>query len=257
MGANITLLEELRHRMSEAGGGHGPAARDAHLATGVEPLDAALPGGGLPAGALTEIFYNSTSPGGAASLACIAARAAARATTFTNGRDFTNGRFVAWIDTDEFYPPAAAALGLDPEKLFMIHPRDPGEALWTFEQTARSRAIAASILLITNTTIAVTRRLQLAAEAGGGLALLLRSAAGAGHPSAASVRLRAQARAAPAATPAAVLPPQRIEIEILKIRGTLSSNNFLIEIDHASGDVRGAAAAADRSDCAHRRAAGA
>lgn len=274
MSANINTLAELRLRLREADGGFGDAASRPYVSTGIDALDGALPGGGLPGGSLVEIFYSNFtknfSGGGAATLACLAARAAAHSPVLTNSR------WVAWIDTGDLYPPAAAALGLDPSRLLVIRPRGANsaewaaQALWAFEQTARCRSVAASIMILQKIPLSVTRRLQLSAEAGGGLALLLRPAGESAQPSAAPVRMDvrtevsnsnmltiegARSDRADLYHDPFIFPPQRLVVEILKAKGAVTNATIYLDMNHANGDVRGAAAPADRSDFALRRTA--
>lgn len=180
-------------------------------------LDAALPGGGLPAGSLVEIFDINDIPSGAETLACRFAASAAGETGFA-----------AWIDTTELYPPAAAALGIDPSRFLVIHVHNSAEALWAFEQTLRSKAIAASIVTLARVPQSAARRLQLSAEAGGGIGLLLRPDREALQPSPASVRLRA---AAVEDADTSHLPwGRRIEISILKARGGYATTTVSVVI---------------------------
>jgi hypothetical protein len=85
-------------------------------------------------------------------------------------------KLVFFIDTaGDFYPPAATAFGLPLERLLIIRAPRTTEALWVCEQALRCKAVAAVILPIRNVDAYVSRRLQLAAETGGGLGFLVRS----------------------------------------------------------------------------------
>jgi protein ImuA len=98
--------------------------------------------------------------------------------------------WVFYIDTGgDFYPPAAAQLGLSLERLLVIRTQRTADALWVCEQALRCKAIAAVVLPIRTVDARVSRRLQLAAETGGGLGFLLRSELRGGHTFAAT-RLR-------------------------------------------------------------------
>jgi len=99
-------------------------------------------------------------------------------------------KWVFYIDTaGDFYPPAAVQLGLPLERLLVIRTKRNVDALWVCEQALRCPAVAAVVLPIRAMDTYVSRRLQLAAETGGGLGFLLRSAARGGHTFAAT-RLR-------------------------------------------------------------------
>ncbi len=99
-------------------------------------------------------------------------------------------KWVFYLDTaGDFYPPAAIQLGLPLERLLVIRTKRNVDALWVCEQVLRCPAVAAVVLPIRAMDAYVSRRLQLAAETGGGLGFLLRSAARGGHTFAAT-RLR-------------------------------------------------------------------
>lgn len=252
METRLGVIAELRRRMREAEGGFGDAGLRAHRSTGIEALDAALPGGGFPAGALVEVFERPEG-GGASTFACIAARAAAR-----------DGGRIAWIDAaGDFYPPAALALGLDADRLLVVRPatnRSGGQAdaLWAFFQTIRSRAVAASVAALRGLSMPMTRRLQLAAEEGGGVALLLRPEREAAAPSAAAVRLRAApVPSDPAGAFSRALGPRRFAVEMARARGGLAGAAMVVEVDDAGGAVPRVSAASVGSGDERRRIASA
>ena len=140
------------------------------IATGLAGLDGALPHGGLPSGAVTEILC-SLDGGGATTLALRAALAAA-------GRS----RWVVVVDTrGDFYPPAAWRMGVNVDRLVVIRRLGLREALWAVDQTLRCSAVAAVVAPVNQLEDAVSRRLQLAAESGDALGLLLRPATGRRH----------------------------------------------------------------------------
>jgi recombination protein RecA len=110
-----------------------PAPVAAPLATGHDRLDSIL-GGGLPRGRLAEVS-GAWSSGKTALLL----RAAARAT----GRK----QLCAYIDgPGELYPPAAAALDVDLDRLLVVRPGTTREATRAAEIVARSGAFPLVIL---------------------------------------------------------------------------------------------------------------
>jgi cell division inhibitor SulA len=83
-------------------------------------------------------------------------------------------RWIFYIDrTGDFYPPAAAQLGVPLGQLLVVRVTRPTEVLWVCEQALRCRAVAAVIAPLPSIDSYASRRLQLAAEAGGGLGLLI------------------------------------------------------------------------------------
>lgn len=147
---------------------HGLLARTAPTpSAGVVPLapgiDAALPGGGLARGAIHEVLV--AEPGVSAAFC-----------GHVLGRC---GGTVAWIipeaeaADDLPWPPGLARFGLAPETLILLAAKGR-DALWAAEQALRCPALAAVAAVLPGLGLAAARRLQLAAEAGGTLGLLLR-----------------------------------------------------------------------------------
>ena len=95
---------------------------------------------------------------------CIAARAACR-----------EERVLAVLDPARgFYPPAAAALAIDLERLLIVRPGQRRDDSWALDQLLRSPAVGAVLAWPGDWEESIFRRLQLAAETGGGLGFLLR-----------------------------------------------------------------------------------
>jgi hypothetical protein len=167
-----------------------------HVPTGFAALDAALPGGGWPAGAVTELMPDTAGIGELS----LALPALARLTQA--------GRHVVWIAPPHLpYPPALLQHGLLLERLLLIQAAEPASQLWSAEQLLRCAAIGAVLCWPLTLDDRRVRRLQLAAEAGGGCALLYRPIAAAQAPSPAALRLRLQSA------------PGGLRIEIRKARG--------------------------------------
>lgn len=182
---------------------------DCLVSTGSPALDRLLPTGGLVRGTLVE--WLADEPGsGAATLALFAAAQATQRTlpatpTFSADQrpaaaQATAGLVVVIDPQREFYPPAAVGIGLDLSRLLLVRPDSPAAALWALEQALRSPAVAACWCIDSGYfeggfseggfSERALRRLQLAAETGGSLGLLLRPAQVARAPTWASVRFR-------------------------------------------------------------------
>ncbi|MCA8939661.1 MAG: hypothetical protein KDB07_07640, partial [Planctomycetes bacterium] len=83
------------------------------------------------------------------------------------------GERVAVIDyAGNLYPPALKGVVL--EKLVLIRPRRRSDALWAFQQCARSPALALTWAGLPRLDQHQARTLSLAAEAGGGVCVALR-----------------------------------------------------------------------------------
>ncbi|MEZ5824462.1 MAG: hypothetical protein R3C97_06890, partial [Geminicoccaceae bacterium] len=101
------------------------------------------------------------------------------------GRSLASGGVLVWCETTSVtrdlgavYGPGLAAFGIMPERLVMVRCRDRRELLWAFEEALRCRAVACAIGEVGELDLNASRRLQLAAEEGGALGLLLRAKTG-------------------------------------------------------------------------------
>lgn len=189
------LREEIR-RLE-----HRPARREGFVACGLAGVDAVLPGGGFPRGALAELTGGPASGKTAVALALFASLAPGDLAAYVDGRG-------------ELYPPAAAARGVDLARLLVVRPasairgdaRDGGArraartpeyvrmALWAAEALLGSGAFAAVAVDVPVPHAiaggdAIARRLQGAAEKGGAVGLWLGPGKGLRVPAAVRVEL--------------------------------------------------------------------
>jgi hypothetical protein len=191
------LAEVLRHprvwRRSASAQSHVDA-----LPTGCAELDAELPGGGWPRGALSEILVEHDGVGEFALVAPVLA-------ALTRARQ----RVVLIAPPYVPYAPALAAAGIDLAYVVQIDAHST-DAHWTAEQCLRAGCCGAVLNWLPAADYRQLRRLQLAAESGAALAFVFRPAAAAAQASPAALRLRVSAEA------------DATGIEILKCRGRLS-----------------------------------
>jgi protein ImuA len=174
------VLERLRARLAqlEAVGWSGDSA----LPLGLPGVDRALPGGGLARGCLHELCG---APDHGAALGFAAVLLA---------RLMAAGGHVVWIGPrNELFGPGLAELGLAPARLIVVHVRPAAARLWALEQALRSPGLAAALAEVDRLSLTQSRRLQLAAEAKGVTALLLRPAGAGAAPSAAATRWQIEA----------------------------------------------------------------
>ncbi|MFK0090289.1 translesion DNA synthesis-associated protein ImuA [Pseudomonas sp. NPDC090755] len=162
-----------------------PQARPQGLQpTGHAALDAALPGGGWPAGALTELLLAAEGCGELQLLWPSLARLTA------------SGERVVLV-TPPFIPyaPAWQAAGVDLRQLSLVQAA-PAEVLWAAEQCLRSGSCGAVLCWPHKADDRALRRLQVAAESGQTLAFACRPQQAALNPSPAALRIAVDARPA-------------------------------------------------------------
>ena len=194
----MASLAELLQRQSVWRGG-APSAAAPAAPTGYAALDAALPGGGWPAGGLAELLCDAEGVGELqVVLPALAALTAA-------------GRRVAWLAPPYLpYAPALKAAGVRLEGLTVVRAPGRRDALWAAEQALRSGAFHALLLWLPRASYPELRRLAVAAQAGPGFALAFRPPEAGCESSPAVLRLALEPAADPARPPA---------LRILKRRG--------------------------------------
>jgi protein ImuA len=143
------------------------------LPLGLPPVDAAL-GGGLACAALHEVAPAAPAQFGTAAgfaLAVAALRTAGGGAALFIQTDF------AALEAGTLYGPGFDCLGLPMERLIVLRVPRPVDALWACEEALKSRGVAIVIAELPEAgevaDFTATRRLTLAARAGGGLGLLL------------------------------------------------------------------------------------
>lgn len=164
---------------------HADIWRGDRLTTGIKAvpsgfaeLDALLPGGGWPQGALTEIMMPRQGIG------------ALRLLMPTLARLSQGDRWICWVAPPYIpYAPALANAGIDLSRILLVHPRGQQDGLWAVEQSLRSGNCAAVLAWPTLDDKAILRRLQLAAESGDALGVLFRPQHFVQRPSAAALRI--------------------------------------------------------------------
>lgn len=244
--ASAAQLASLRAQIRALEGGVSPRV----LPFAVAALDETLPGGGVALGALHEVMGTAADEEDGAVAAAFAAGILARMVQRTEGR-------VLWCaGSDDLYAPGLAAYGLAPDRLILARCRSDEEILWAMEEGLRSAALAAVLGEIAVLPPTAGRRLQLAAEASGVTALVLRRwrsfAIAEGQRQAPSVAVtRWRVAAAPSrdlGEPGVGAPLWRVDL--LRCRGGRPAS-WLMEEGDATGHVSLSAELADRpSDAA-------
>jgi hypothetical protein len=161
------------------------------LSTGYPRLDALLPGGGWPLGALTEILGEHAGLGELRLLLPLLARL----TPVANRRQAAP-RGAGWaILVDPPWTPYPHSLhghGVDLRRLLMVRTPDAKQSLWACEQAlrgVRGGTVLAWLQQRRQAGFTHLRRLQLAARAGRKSAFVFRSATAAGQSTPATLRL--------------------------------------------------------------------
>ena len=83
---------------------------------------------------------------------------------------------IIWSDPHQLlYPPAIAAFGIPLDHLLLLRPRNDADELWALTESLRCSGVAAALACPRRLSTIEARRLQLAAERGGGVGLLIRA----------------------------------------------------------------------------------
>lgn len=183
-------------RADELGRADAPA-----LPTGHAALDAQLPGGGWPVGALTEVLQAAPEAHVWQLLLPALARAVAR-------HPHARAPVVLVGAPHEPFGPALAAAGVPVESLLWVRAEAAAARLWAGEQALRCADVAAVLAWLPQARVAELRRLQLAAARHEALLFVFRPESAAQGASPARLRLSiANASGA------------QMEVHILKRRG--------------------------------------
>jgi hypothetical protein len=178
--------------------GRAPQLALPAVPTGYQALDSELPGGGWPAGALTEILSSQEGIGELALLL-----PALSALTWA-------GKRVVWLAPPHLpYAPALAAAGINLAQLAVVRAPGRRDALWAAEQALRAGCCHALLGWFRRTNYDDLRRLAVAAEGSGAFVALFRPRAAAAESSPACLRLALEP--APEA--------EALSVQILKRRG--------------------------------------
>ena len=239
--AGLAALRSQVRRL-EQGPGFGKTRPVAPL--GLAVLDAALPGGGLPLGALHEIEGERAEwDDGVTTGFCLALLARLEKARCNAGQ-------ILWIARQsDLYPPALGAPGardsLDPNRFLLVRARSDAEVLWAMEEGLRCARLAAVVGEVDGLDRLAGRRLQLAAEAG-------RNETGGVTAFALHRRFRPPRRGRAAAAPSddllgeSFLGRPRWRLDLLRCRGA-APGSWQVEWDDAACGFSLAPALRDRS----------
>ena len=212
-----SLLAQVLERSDIRRGDAFAVAPAPTFATGFPALNAELPGGGWPRGALTELLPEHEGIGEIGLLLpALAALTAA-------------GQTVVLIAPPHCaHAPAWAAAGIRLDCLHLVFPRRPRDALWACVEALRCGGVAATLLWLDalfrgQLPVNSLRRLQVAAGEGGGGAFCFRPPQLAAAASPAPLRLQLQA------------VDQCLRVKLIKRRGPPARQAVLLDISRPAG----------------------
>jgi protein ImuA len=178
------------------------------LPFGEPEIDSRLPGGGLALGALHEVAGGGNGALDGAAAALFAAGVLAR----------THGP-VLWCVSRDLFAPALSQAGLHPDRVLCIDTRSDKEVLACMEEGLRHGGLAGVVGEISRLAMTPSRRLQLAAETSGTIAIAIRrwrrpaEATDFGQPTASTTRWRVSALpASPLPVPGVGRPRWLVEL---------------------------------------------
>ena len=207
---NAALAQLLSHPAIWRGG--DCACEPASVSTGFAELDDALPGGGWPRGALTELALVREGIG------------ELRLTLPALARLQAEGRPIVFVAPPyRPYAPALAAAGVDLRRLVVVRGIARDDALWAFEQALRAPECGAAFAWTPAHDERVLRRLQVAAREGGTWGVLWRRPGQRASATGAPLRLR--------------LAPEegKLAVRVVKRRGAELARPILLDLARAPG----------------------
>jgi protein ImuA len=157
----VSLLQRQLQRLD----GTQPVSTEEVIGSGCDSLDGLLPMKGVRRGKLVE-WLSAVGGGGVATLSLAWAQRIQAA----------GGSLVVLDRAQHFYPPAAAALGIDLERLIVVRPSCQENEQWAWQQVLQCQSVAVAWGWVDQLDSRTFRRWQLAAESSGAIGFLLRPA---------------------------------------------------------------------------------
>lgn len=249
---NAERLDALRAEIRRIEG-FAPTGGDGVMPFGIDEVDARIAGGGLTMRALHEVAAAGPDVADDAAATLFLAGVAARMSRMDH-----RGQILWALARRDLFAPGLALVGLSPDRLFYAECRSDEEVLAVMEEGLRHGGLAAVVGEIGRCAMAAARRLQLAAEESGTMALMLRrwkkvGCDPLGEPSPAVTRWRI------ASAPSVPLPVDGIgrpcwRTELVRQRGGAPAT-WILEAPDAEARFALFSQSGDRSDAAQRRTA--
>jgi len=212
------------------------ASKGKSFVTGLAELDEIAPNRVFARGAIHELLSPKGAPS-ALSFAMLLAKASQhQSTACTCGA----AGAIVWSDPNrELYPPALANAGIDLKKLFVLRAKG-ADQFWAITEALRCKGVAAVVASMGKLSRVEARRLQLAAETGGSIGILLRPVGNASQIYAAATRWLVE----PAEGQRTI---QRWRIQLLHGHGGRIGQNVFLEFSRETNLVRATKQLADRT----------
>ena len=239
----VMAIDDLRDAVAKLERHRAASSGPPPLPFGLPHLDAALANGGLARGALHEFAGTGADVQHGASAAMFVAGILAR----------IEGKVLWVLEQHDLFAPGLAAAGLHPDRVIYAK-AGRREALLVMEDGLRHRGLAGVVAELSGRiSLTASRRLQLAAEATGVTALLLRrpsnGEADLVGANAATTRWRIAAQPSGPPIPEAPDVPglgrAQWKLDLLRSRGG-RTGSWIVEACDASGRLDMVAALADR-----------
>jgi protein ImuA len=259
---NVADLGRLRERISvleQYAAGKISTDSQTVFPLGVPEFDSVLPQGGLKLAGLHEVITASDQnfsafPGVSGASTGFAAWLVKKSLQHRPGLALWCRRATSRFDPQPYGPGLLP--WLDPTRLLLVEARQQADVLWALEEGLHCKGVTTVLGEIGSADLTATRRLLLAAESSGSMALLLRPQSAATSSAALT---RWQVAAAPARSTEGLrdIAHPHWRVELRRARGVLlndAQSSFLMEWNDETGDLAVAASPLDRSAGAPRPA---
>ncbi|HTW93808.1 MAG TPA: hypothetical protein VMD30_03370 [Tepidisphaeraceae bacterium] len=215
--------------------------------TGLHELDRLASGGSFQCGAVHELLWPPRFPS-PRSIALLMARGAQR----DNSGNL--GGTIVWSDpAGELNPTALGAWGIDLRQFIILRCPSEADELWALSECLRTGGVRAVVASLRSLSQVAARRLQLAAEQGGGAGIFLRPFTPASAHYAAATRWLVQPQPTdPGKEGRGSWGGQRWSVKLLHGHGG-HGNSVLLEADRETGALHISAPLADRPAAAPPR----
>ena len=226
------LIDRLRNRIRkvETAGRIDDGVR---VSSGCAAIDRLLPGTGYQRGTLVQWLTGGGL--GADYLSLLLARESCA----------DGGALVIFDPLNQFYPPAAAAIGINLDNLVILHTEQPGrptnarqeDLLWSIDQSLRCPGVAAVWGPLDHIDERWFRRFQLSAESSGCLGLFVQPLSESCQPSWAEVQWLVSATGRVQTNQPRSPSNQLVRLQLTRCRGAQTGKTVNLSIDTITGNV--------------------